>query len=58
MIPAIDSIAVAATAMPYKPASAYDTRIPTQTNSTGHAVDFIEMPMPAMILVACPVVDA
>ena len=44
--------------MPYKPASAYDTRMPAQTNSTGQAVDFIEMPMPAMMLVACPVVDA
>ena len=29
-----------------------------QTDSTGHAVDFIDTPMPAMMFVACPVVDA
>src|SRR5438105_4225436 len=52
MIPAIDSIDVAAIAMPYKPAQTYDARIATQTEITGHAVDFIEMPMPAMMFVA------
>ncbi len=29
-----------------------------QTNSTGQAVDFMLTPMPAMMLVACPVVLA
>ncbi len=29
-----------------------------QTAITGHAVAFIDTPMPAMMLVACPVVDA
>ena len=33
--PAIDSIDVAAIAMPYKPASPYETRIATQTAKTG-----------------------
>jgi hypothetical protein len=28
------------------------------TASTGSAVDFIEMPRPAIMFVACPVVDA
>ena len=28
------------------------------TEITGHAVDFIDTPSPAMMLVACPVVDA
>ncbi len=55
MMPAIDSIEVAAMAMPYRPASEYDTRIATHTAITGQAVDFIDTPRPAMMLVACPV---
>ncbi len=57
-MPVIDSIAVAAIAMPYRPAKKCAPQIAAQTDSTGNAVDFIEMPMPAMMLVACPVVDA
>ena len=58
MMPAIDSIEVAAIAMPYRPASEYETKIATHTASTGQAVDFIDTPRPAMMLVACPVVEA
>ncbi len=58
MMPAIDSIEVAAIAMPYRPASENDTQIARQTAITGHAVAFIDTPMPAMMLVAWPVVDA
>ena len=58
MMPAIDSIEVAAMAMPYRPASQYDAQIAAHTASTGHAVDFIDTPRPAMMLVAWPVVEA
>ena len=58
MMPAIDSMAVAAIATPYRPASMKDARIATHTNTTGQAVDFIEMARPAMMLVPCPVSDA
>ena len=58
MMPVIDSIDVAAIAMPYRPAHQYETKIATQTAITGHAVDFIDTPRPAMMLVAWPVVDA
>ncbi len=58
MMPVIDSIAVAATAMPYKSASQYDVNIATQIAITGHAHAFIDTARPAMMLVACPVVDA
>ena len=51
-MPAIDNIAVAAIAMPYKPAMVYEAKIPAHTNKTGHAVDFIEIPIPAMMFVA------
>ena len=57
-MPAMLSIAVAATAMPKRPASEYETRIATQTSSTGHAVDRIDTPRPAMMLVPWPVVEA
>ncbi len=57
-MPVIDSIAVAAIAMPYRPARWYAPQIAAHTASTGHAVDFIEMPRPAMMLVAWPVVEA
>ena len=57
-MPVIDSIAVAAMAIPYSPASQYDPRIARHTDITGHAVAFIDTPRPAMMLVAWPVVDA
>jgi hypothetical protein len=50
-MPAIDSIAVAAIAMPYKPPNQYDARIAAHTDTTGHAVDRIDTPSPAMMLV-------
>ncbi len=58
IMPVIDSIAVAAIAMPKSPASVNDAQIATQTASTGNAVDFIDTPRPAMMLVAWPVCDA
>ncbi|MNW09276.1 hypothetical protein D3C71_2062360 [compost metagenome] len=57
-MPAMESIDIAATAMPYRPASWYDTKMATQTKITGQAVDRIDTPRPAMMLVPCPVVDA
>src|SRR3546814_19691358 len=57
-MPAIDSIAVAAMAMPYRPASACAPQIAMHPAITGIAVDFLEMPRPAMMLVPWPVVDA
>jgi len=56
-MPAIDSIEVAATAMPYRPPSQYAETIAAQTNSTGQAVDFIDTASPAMMFVPWPVVD-
>ncbi|MNP85611.1 hypothetical protein D3C76_1854230 [compost metagenome] len=50
-MPAIDSIAVAAIAMPYRPASANAPQIARHTAITGSAVDFIDTPRPAMMLV-------
>ena len=58
MMPAIDSIEVAAIAMPYRPAQLVGARIATHTASTGYAVDFIDTPRPAMMLVPWPVVEA
>ena len=52
------SIDVAAIAMPYKPANLNDTKMATQTNITGQAVERIDTPRPAMMLVPWPVVDA
>ena len=57
-MPAIDSIAVAAMAMPYRPPSAYAPRMAAHTATTGHAVDRIDTPRPAMMLVPWPVVEA
>ena len=57
-MPVIDSIAVAAIAMPNKPASVNDAQMATHTASTGNAVDFIDTPRPAMMFVAWPVCDA
>ena len=51
IMPAIESIAVAAIAMPYRPPSACAPQIAMHTAITGMAVDFIEMPRPAMMLV-------
>ncbi len=57
-MPAIDNMAVAAIAMPYKPPKWNAPQIAAQTAITGSAVDFIEIPSPAMMLVPCPVVLA
>ncbi len=64
-MPVIESIAVAAIAMPYRPRpsrmccpSSYEPQIARHTANTGSAVDFIDTPRPAMMLVACPVCDA
>jgi hypothetical protein len=56
-MPAIDSIAVAAIAMPYRPPSANATQIAAQHHDHGSAVDFIDTPRPAMMLVPWPVVE-
>ncbi len=65
MTPVIDSIVVAAMAMLYRPASESpagasrnEPQMLAQTAMTGHAVDFIDTPRPAMMLVASPVSDA
>ena len=63
--PVIESMVVAAIAMLYRPpsstpsgASANAPQMLAQTASTGRAVAFIEMPRPAMMLVASPVSEA
>ena len=58
MMPVIDSIEVAATAMPYRPASQCEARMAAEIASTGHAQAFSDTAMPAMMFVAWPVVDA
>ncbi len=57
-MPAMLNMEVAATAMPYRPASWKDTKMARHTSSTGYAVDFIDTPRPAMMLVPWPVVEA
>ena len=57
-MPAMLSIEVAAMAMPYKPAIWKDTQIAMQTKITGQAVERIDTPRPAMMLVPWPVVEA
>ncbi len=57
-MPVSDNIAVAAMAMPYRPPSSYAPQIAKQMAMTGSAVDFIDTPRPAMMLVACPVCEA
>ena len=57
-MPAIDSIAVAAIAMPYRPPCRNANQIAAHTATTGSAVDFIDTPSPAMMLVPWPVVEA
>ena len=51
-MPVMDSMAVAAMAMPYSPAKEKAAQMATHTASTGSAVDFIDTPRPAMMLVA------
>ena len=58
MMPAIDSIEVAAIAMPNRPASEYAAQMARHTESTGQAVERIDTPMPAMMFVAWPLVEA
>ena len=50
-MPAMDSMDVAATAIPYKPASAYAVQMARHTNITGQAVERMDTPRPAMMLV-------
>ncbi len=64
MMPVIESIDMAAIAMPYRPSSPgcwfrkYDTRMPAPMTSTGRAVLIMPIAWPAMMLVAAPVVEA
>ena len=51
-MPVSDSIAVAAIAMPYRPPSSKAPQMAKQIAMTGSAVDFIDTPRPAMMLVA------
>ncbi len=57
-MPVIDNIVVAAIAIPYNPASSKAPQMLAQTAITGAAVAFMDVPSPAMMLVAWPVVDA
>ncbi len=57
-MPAMLSMEVAATAMPYRPASMYEAMMAAHTNSTGQAVERMDTPRPAMMLVPWPVVEA
>ena len=57
-MPASASIAVAAKAMPIRPASWYETMMPTQMTSVGSAVDSRLMAKPWMTFVPWPVSDA
>ena len=45
------SMDVAATATPYRPPSQNDSMMEAQTKSTGHAVERMDTPRPAMMLV-------
>ena len=57
-MPVIDSIEVAAIAIPYRPSSVNAPQIARHTAMTGSAVAFIDTPSPAMMLVAWPVCEA
>ena len=63
-MPVIESIDMAAMAMPYRPLSPgcwfrkYETRMPPPITSTGRAVLSMPIACPAMMLVAAPVVEA
>ena len=58
IMPAIESIATTAIATPSMFASLNATRMPTPITITGAAVASIDLARPAMMFVACPVVDA
>jgi len=51
-------MAVAAIAIPYKPAISKAPQIDRQTANTGKAVERIDRPKPAITLVPSPVVEA
>jgi hypothetical protein len=57
-MPVIDSMAVAAMAMPYRPPSVYEPQIAKQTAITGSAVDFIDTPGRRSCWCAWPVCEA
>ena len=57
-MPVKESMETAAMAMPYTPAQLKATMMPAAMTMIGRAVDFMETPRPAMMLVACPVVEA
>ena len=57
-MPVIESIDIAATAMPKRPPSQLAARMAATMTTIGHAVDFMETARPAMMLVPCPVVEA
>ena len=57
-MPVMDSMAVAAMAMPYNPPSSKAPQIAMHTASTGNAVDFIDTARPAITLVPWPVCEA
>ncbi len=57
-MPVIDSMAVAAIAMPYRPASEYAPQMAAQIASTGSAVDSSRRARPAITLVPWPVCEA
>ena len=52
------SIEVAAMATPYRPPAGTEIQIAMQTKITGQAVERIDTPRPAMMLVPWPVVEA
>ena len=57
-MPVMDSIEVAAMAMPYRPSRRYDAQMLRHTATTGSAHAFMDTPNPAMMLVAWPVCEA
>ena len=54
----MESMDMAATATPYRPARRNAAPMARQTKTTGHAVERMETPRPAMMLVPWPVVEA
>ena len=57
MIPVVECIPTAASAIPYNPSTLYEMKIATQIKSSGIAVDCIPTARPLMIVVAAPVSD-
>ena len=57
-MPVMDSMAVAAMAMPYRPPSWYEAPMAAHTASTGSAVERMDTARPAITLVPWPVCDA